>query len=58
MEGSNNYKSSRDVTITTPEVHSKTNDLIMFGQIGIGLTLIVSVLLTNPKSLAILFKAS
>ena len=45
MEGSNNYKSSRDVTITTPEVHSKTNDLIMFGQIGIGLTLIVVVIL-------------
>ena len=45
MEGSNNYENSRDVTITTPEVHNKTNDLILFGQIGIGLTLIVIVIL-------------
>ena len=45
MEGSNNYENSRDVTITTPEVHNETNDLILFGQIGIGLTLIVIVIL-------------
>lgn len=47
MEGSNNYdKTTRDVTITTPEVvHHKTNNLITFGQIGIGITAIVIVIL-------------
>ena len=46
MEGSNNYKSSRDVTITTPEViHHKNNDLIMFGQISIGIVAIIIVIL-------------
>ena len=44
MEGSNNYDNTRDVTITTP-VHHKNNDLIMFGQIGIGITAIIIVIL-------------
>ena len=44
MEGSNNYDNTRDVTITTP-VHHKNNDLILLGQIGIGITAIVIVIL-------------
>ena len=45
MEESNNYENSRDVTIATPEVNNKTNDIITLGQIGMSLVLIVLVIL-------------
>ena len=44
MEGSNNYDNTRDVTITTP-VHNKNNDLVFFGQLGIGMVAIIIVIL-------------
>ena len=46
MEGSFNYDTSRDVTITTPEViHKKGSSLITLGQIGIGIVAIVLVIM-------------
>lgn len=47
MEGSNNYETSRDVTITAPEViqNNKHEGFIKLGQIGIGLVAIIIVIL-------------
>ena len=46
MEGSRNYQTSRDVTITTPEViHKNSDSLITFGQLGIALVSIIVVIM-------------